>query len=415
MKQLSKALLLLCMGALLTGCQKVDQGITGGQVRQTEETMRHTGRETMETDRTSMETKYAETKSTKTAGRSGLAGFDQSIFKGKVKAVEYAASGDALVYADQLYLYNLTSGAVEASTDMDAFREVSFVRCDKGYGAIGVLDRASETASLGTISEGSWICVLYNEKLEEVKRVNLSEHLSDDMIISSTEIALSESGAKIAWASLQGIYIMDLKSEKVDKVLDYSAQSSNGKTEFAGISFLSFVSNGTKLAFLGDYMPSTNAGAESVKCYGTLSLDGSNLVVKQQGDYEPEEMIAYETFMLLPENFDKADGTLMSYEYKNGAESYISFQNSSEGKDGVFSSAGANYIATAVLNDKDMVVRIYDRESRKLLKEETISGLEETYYYRIPQIRIFEESKSCVVLLGRGQQDLESKMVTLEF
>ena len=92
----------------------------------------------------------------------------------------------------------------------------------------------------------------------------------------------------------------------------------------------------------------------------------------------------------------------------------LSFSDGDEGRDGVYSSAQGNYVATAVLNN-NLTVRIYDVASGELLATEVIENADPTYFYRIPRIYLLDETRTAVVVLGGSISEINTLVYTFSF
>lgn len=99
---------------------------------------------------------------------------------------------------------------------------------------------------------------------------------------------------------------------------------------------------------------------------------------------------------------------------KTGKENQFSFSSGSEGCEGVYSSEQGNYVATAVLGE-NLTIRIYEVDSGSLIHTEKIENPDKTYFYRIPQIYLFDNSKTALVLLGGGIREQDTLAATFSF
>lgn len=343
-----------------------------------------------------------------------FAGIDESLFLGKVREIYYGKKDTLLVKADQIYLYDTVKGNVIGSVELEQMREMKCYGYDTGYAVIGMMKQSNNSAMLGESQYDEWICILYDEKLKETSRVSISNVLNGDFVIGVSTIALSSDGKKIAVATFNKVYLYDIKTEEVSEILNFS-EKGNDDLKLDNISYLSFVQNNSKLAFLGNSIQlPVREGENAVATYGVLDVNGDDITNIWNESYVADEMISYEKFMYLPEAFRKSKSQLLLYSFHDNKEQLLSFANKDEGKDGVFGSIKGEYFATAVLKD-NLTVRVYDKNSKSLLIEQVITDENDIYFYRVPHIFILDNPRICIVLLGCSQEDIITKIVTFEF
>ncbi len=117
----------------------------------------------------------------------------------------------------------------------------------------------------------------------------------------------------------------------------------------------------------------------------------------------------------MPQSFDTNNGTLLMLDTVSNTERMMSFSSRSEGKDGVFCSAQGKYVAASVLGENSVTINIYDTVSGKNIHKETVRNSNNTYFLRIPQILILDESGTCIVVLGRGIGEVSTLITTFGF
>ena len=99
----------------------------------------------------------------------------------------------------------------------------------------------------------------------------------------------------------------------------------------------------------------------------------------------------------------------------SNTEKTMSFSSRSEGKDGVYCSGQGKYVATAILEESSVTINIYDTASGKSIHTETVQDSNSTYFLRVPQILILDESGTCIVVLGRGIDEVSTLITTFGF
>lgn len=119
--------------------------------------------------------------------------------------------------------------------------------------------------------------------------------------------------------------------------------------------------------------------------------------------------------LIMPQSFDKNNGTLLMLDTLSNTEKTMSFSSGSEGKDGVYCSGQGEYVATAILEESSVTINIYDMELKKCIHTETVHDSNSTYFLRVPQILILDESGTCIVVLGRGIDEVNTLITTFGF
>lgn len=99
----------------------------------------------------------------------------------------------------------------------------------------------------------------------------------------------------------------------------------------------------------------------------------------------------------------------------SNTEKTMSFSSRGEGKDGVYCSGQGKYVAASVLGENSVTINIYDTASGKNIHTETVQNGNGTYFLRIPQILILDETGTCIVLLGRGIDEVSTLITTFGF
>ena len=176
-----------------------------------------------------------------------------------------------------------------------------------------------------------------------------------------------------------------------------------------------FTQDNSQIVFFGSgsSIPAAD-GQEDFSIYGSIAVDGSGLMLTKPSGYEIEEMQSSVSRLFFPQTFTQADGTLLWLDRATGRADTLSFSDSGEGKDGVYSSEQGNFVAAAVLGS-NLTVRVYDVASGALVATEVIENSDPTYFYRIPRIYLLDGAKTAVVVLGGSIDELDTLVSTFEF
>ena len=338
-----------------------------------------------------------------------------SAFSGKVSGCYYAGGNRIIVAADQLYLYDMGKGETIASADI-SMGDLCVQTFTDGYFVVGQgKAEGGSNGSFAASESGGINGYILNKDFAVQDTISFSELLSDDFILQITGIAISQDGKQVAFGGLQGLYLYDVSSRKVRTILNYSEEGTADNMQIVTMDSLTFTGNNT-LVYVG-MATDTSIGGDGVSVYGTVSTDSANLTITKKGDYkvDTEEVQKGGNLLIMPQSFDKNNGTLLMLDTISNTENTMSFSSRSEGKDGVYCSGQGKYVATAILEESSVTINIYDTASGKNIHTETVQDSNSTYFLRVPQILILDESGTCIVVLGRGIDEVSTLITTFGF
>ena len=342
--------------------------------------------------------------------------FKDSAFSGKVSGCYYAGGSRIIVAADKLYLYDMGKGETIASADI-SMGDLCVQTFTDGYFVVGQgkAGGGGSNGSFAASESGGINGYILNKDFAVQDTISFSGLLSDDFIVQITGIAVSQDGKQVAFGGLQGLYLYDISSRKVRTILNYSEEGTAGNMQIVTMDSLTFTGNNT-LVYVG-MATDTSIGGEGVSVYGTVSTDSANLTITKKGDYkvDTEEVQKGGNLLIMPQSFDKNNGTLLMLDTISNTEKTMSFSSRSEGKDGVYCSGQGKYVATAILEESSVTINIYDTASGKSIHTEIVQDSNSAYFMRVPQILILDESGTCIVVLGRGIDEVSTLITTFGF
>ena len=342
--------------------------------------------------------------------------FQDSAFSGKVRGCYYADGSRIIVAADQLYLYDTGKGETIASADI-SMGDLCVQTFTDGYFVVGQgkAGGGGSNDSFAASESGGINGYILNKDFAVQDTISFSGLLSDDFILQITGIAISQDGKQVAFGGLSGLYLYDVSSRQVRTILNYSEEGTADNMQIVTMDSLTFTGNNT-LVYVG-MAADTSIGGDGVSVYGTVSTDSTDLTITKKGDYkvDTEEVQKGGNLLIMPQSFDKNNGTLLMLDTISNTEKTMSFSSRSEGKDGVYCSGQGKYVATAILEESSVTINIYDTASGKSIHTETVQDSNSTYFLRVPQILILDESGTCIVALGRGIDEVNTLITTFGF
>lgn len=339
-----------------------------------------------------------------------------AAFSGKVSGCYYADGSRVIVASDKLYLYDTVNGKTIASADI-SMDDLCVQTYAGGYFIVGQGNGGGSNGSSMVSQDSNGINgYILNQDFKLQNTISFNGLLlTNDILFQITGAAISQDGKQVAFSGLEGLYLYDVPSKKVRTLLNYSENGRADNMELAGMDSLAFSGNNT-LVYVGAAID-TVKGGDSFSVYGTVSTDSAKLTITKKAGYliDGGEVQKGGNLLIMPQSFNKNNGTLLMLDTASNTEKTMSFSSRSEGKDGVFCSSQGKYVATSVLGKSSVTVNIYDAASGKILHTETVSDSNSTYFLRTPQILILEESNTCIVVLGRGIGEVNTLITAFGF
>lgn len=327
-------------------------------------------------------------------------GIDTNKIQGKIRNIYCAAQNQVLIFADKLYIYDLVANSILYKTDIVNFSESEFYTIEKGIAAIGTINANSQKDNI--------LIVLYDNSLNKTAEINSSMFVAENEFIASPQqVAVSDDGKNIAFATNLGLYIYNIHTKTKTTLIDLSDDNNEKRCGLAWIDKVSFVKNSSTLAFMAQSfdVPVIN-GKDAYNTYGTINIDGSNLSLGERKDYTVKQFLAYNDFILMADGFKAPSGKLLKLNLsKMKLETFSTKIQKESGS--IFGSEKGQYFATSVVNKDNVTVRVYSMDTGLMLMEKVIvkDGI---YMEREPEIRIMDDLKTCIVMLGNRQSDVST-------
>ena len=245
-----------------------------------------------------------------TPATTGEAMFDPAAFSGKIQGCSYAGDNKVIVFTDQLHLYDTQLGKVTASTEV-SMRDIVVQPYNDGYLIVGYDDDGVN----------AYLCSADFSQKEDLKLYGL---LAEDFILSPYGVDISKDGKTLAIAGFRGLYLYDVKSRKLSTLISDEDNAKNNNIKISTIEQLCFINQDTELAFvgLGTELPVVS-NADNVHIYGTITMDGNKLSTTKPASYTVAELLVGRDMLMMPQNFDRNNGTLLVMDTKTGKETFV--------------------------------------------------------------------------------------------
>lgn len=329
---------------------------------------------------------------------------------GKIYEIFNGNHDEILLLANQLYLYDVTTQSVIATSDnnLPKFIDSGIYKISNGYALMGNIMEggASEGTGMSSSSELGFTCYLYDDDLKETNKISIPSYFG-----GIPTITITPDGKDILYYSpkTRAIKKLNISSGDITIVQDYSNVSIG---ELCGIEYLAVNYDNSKIIFKGK----TLSSEESVSSYGTISIDGSAAVNKQYDGYRIDENAVFRgDTLLLPEDGRGLTGRLLLMDANTTNEKMINLPTSKATNGRIAISNNGNYFATGELATNEYIVRIYNTSDGKLLNTASITDDRNEYFARGSLITISEDSRVCTVSLGDWNNDINTKMYSFGF
>lgn len=340
--------------------------------------------------------------------------------QGDIKSIHYADGNKVLISADKLYLYDLGTGNVVAEAPREAFEGENYWVIDSGYVAVGVkINTGKSNGSMLTTNEGmAYSAVFYDRELNKQSEFHFSSLLDGDDVLSTDSFSFSSDGNQVAYATLSGLYLYDFSKDKRTTVIDLLSEDYKGRSGLATIEQIGFTNEDKTIAFKAQSLDvPAIPGKPSFDTCGTVNTDGSALSNRTFDNYICKELTAYNKVLFLAEDFTVPSGKILVMETPGGTTKLHTLTE--KGESGfVTGSDSGRYFATSLAdkNGTGWKIRVYHTETGKLEAEQLVSSDgKELYMARDPKIKVIDDIRTCIVLLGSTQADIETKVVISQF
>lgn len=338
--------------------------------------------------------------------------------EGGIKNIYYADGNQVLISADQLYLYDLGARKIAASAPQPAFERENYWVIENGYAAVRETSGSGDSGGIVmTNGANQYHCILYDANLQPISEFDLDSLLEgDEMILSFEAIAVSADGSQVAYATSAGLYLYDWKAEKKTTIIDLASDDAAARSGMVTLEQIGFTDQDKRIAFKAQSLDIPAVpGKPSFDTCGIVNTDGSGLSNQTFENYICKELTAYNQHLFLAEDFTTATGRMLVMDALSGKTKLITLNEKKESGNIAGSNSG-RYFAAPVSAGSGWRIRIYNTDTGGLEAEQLISSEgNELYMANEPIIKVVDETRTCIVLLGSKQADIETKMVVSQF
>ncbi|MBS4189762.1 transcriptional regulator [Bacillus sp. FJAT-49705] len=336
---------------------------------------------------------------------------------GDIKNIYYANENKILIAADKLYLYDLDTGNVLKESPPEPFDSENFWVINNGFVAVRELLSSDSSESMMTAGGFSYKAMFYDHDLNTVSEFDLNQLFEDDdMLMSLNAISFSSTGNQVAYATYSGLYIYDFEKETKTKVIDLESVDAKERSGIVNIEQIGFTNDDKRIAFKAQSFDiPANPDKPSYDTCGIVNVDGSGLLNKTFDNYICKRLTAYNDVLLFAQDPTIATGKTLVMEIPSD-KTKIHTQIEKVESGSIWGSNTGGYFATSISHETGWTIRVYNTETGKLEAEQQVSNDgEERYMDHDPIIKVIDDTRTYIVLLGAIRDDIETKMIVSQF
>ena len=339
--------------------------------------------------------------------------------EGDIRNVYYANEDKLLVSADKLYLYDVKTESVLNEAPIEDFEQENIWVADDGYVAVRLTRNSNDGKGNSMMSDSGFnmIVKFYDQDLKEVSDFFLNQLYEDnELLISIDPISFSSDGKQMIYATSSALYRYDFEKNEKSIVVDLTSEDIEKRSGIVSFEQIDFAHDDKQIVFKAQTFDiPVDPNKYSFSTCGVVNVDGSKLTNKTLGDYICSKITAYNDILLLSEDPNIASGRTLVMELPEEKTKIHKLIDVSESGN-VWGSNDGNYFATPIPTKTGWTIRIYDMKSGKLEGEHhvTIDG-EKRYKEQAPVIKMVDDLRTYIVLLGSRRDDIPTKMVIGQF
>ena len=337
--------------------------------------------------------------------------------EGDIKNIYFADKDKVFIIADKLYLYDTETSEILQEVPQEEFLSQDFWVIDKGYVTVRKTSTSGNSGLMTTDGGFNFSVIFYNHDLTIVSEFDLNQLFEgDDMLISTDAISFSASGTQVAYATYSGLYIYDFEKETKTTVIDLESEDAKPRSGIVNIEQIGFTNEDTRIAFKAQ---SFNIPAEpdkpSFDTCGIVNTDGSELLNRTFDNFACRNLTAYNRLLLFAEDPTVVTGKALVMEMpSNQMKTHTLIEKAESGF--ISGSNSGRYFATPISHKSGWTVRVYNTETGKSEAEQQVSSDKNGLFMsHEPIIKLIDETRTCIVLLGSKRDDIETKILISQF
>lgn len=269
--------------------------------------------------------------------------------------------GTILVISDKLYRLDIKNQTVLAETSLLTFdNSETYHVTNDGYCAIGS-------------KQNKIVCVMLDKNLKQTGEMNLTDLFEID---STPCIAVSKTGKVFAYATQYGLFTYDTVEKTKFTVMDFDTKNAEKNKNLVAFTNLAFTNEDKSLAFIGGVIIQGNTNSETT--FGMVNTDGPGLINNKSTVPQLECIGASNSYVAFSEGIyvsrtAKSSGEVSILESATQSLSKYSLVDKNESQHLFLSDEGKHFVTSVQNGSKELIYRVYDSETGKLLKEFTQS------------------------------------------
>lgn len=337
--------------------------------------------------------------------------------EGDIKNIYYADKDKVFIVADKLYLYDTDTSEILQEVPQEEFLSEDFWVIDNGYVAVRQTSTSGNSGLMMTDGGFNFSVIFYDHDLNLVSEFDLNQLLEgDDTLMSTDAISFSASGTQVAYATYSGLYIYDFEKEIKTTVIDLESEDAKPRSGIVNIEQIGFTNEDKRIAFKAQSFDiPAKPDKPSFDTCGIVNIDGSELLNRTFDNFACRNLTAYNHLLLFAEDPTVVTGKALVMEMPSKQTKTHNLIEKAES--GFISGSNTGrYFATPISHKTGWTVRVYNTETGKLEAEQQISNDDnDLFMSHEPIIKVIDETRTCIVLLGSKRDDIETKIIISQF
>lgn len=210
---------------------------------------------------------------------------------------------------------------------------------------------------------------LYDENLKLQKEIDLTDILPKEVTQGAGVVTISNDGSKIVWGYFTDLYMYDLNSGKLTKILD----DTTNQVDFEKIAF---TQDNHKLIFFGNLVDHN----EDELSYGMIELDSKKISVHTENQFLGSDIQITNRYASITDSTDPrnkmSSGKVLIVDTETG-ESFTVKVDGEESTMARITEDGKYLLAVKQVNEGNYRIRQYQLQTGKVVKEENFEPVQQ--------------------------------------
>lgn len=340
------------------------------------------------------------------------------LFDGSEMDLWYGVGNTLVAYKNQqLYIYDVKSDKIQKQVSTEKWAEIEAYPFDNGLFVLGKIEDIDTNTTVNNeevfVVEASadsrkLTGIIYNQKLQETCRIDFSKIFGD---IPPCSLAISPDGSKIAYCDIiqNGLMIYDTKMKSISKIVDLSELGEKNK-HIMIFDSLFFSEDNKSIIFSAQ----TDQNQVTYESWGKIGVDGSGLENSIKDTNTIAACGVSNGKLIFGEDSLSYPGSMEYIDLKKGDVHKAGNVLKGSNVRGPEVSNKGEYFGISQTDNLSAKIVIYSLADYHKIYEQEIQESSEEYFYRPPNIFLFDDIKTGIVTYG-GHDGIPLRTVQFQY